>query len=1136
MVKSVSNNPNVQQAQPNIPGGSRLGNHTISITGNPPLALDKLGTEKIPFQGFTKATKKSRAEIGLTQNVFNAMAALSWKDGKINPANIARSLNTVQNYLQREVNLETIKADQVEDEFLARFAEVISDMTNQELNKSYQGLVSRPMQDLLKGIKNELFAGVEDEALRNNLSELYDNISRIEMLLLQEINNRMLISEDPNAAASIPHLTTRFPLPSLQDSQVPFTTQHYVERATDMSAKSLVDMATRSANQSSQISNDMVATDTRMRTHGFDKVSSRELGDIVRSSELTIDVNLDLLLGDLPGMDPGNPPVTQDDTLTMNILELGAGDANVVTDKHQQVRSQVETVLFPNISQDQAAPKEHPAYGALNPQGQKGGLTDGCTLVLKNSVKQQCTYTLKESFLAIPVKVDNDAKERLIANLIAHQEDFSDKTQRLLVTPESDLRQMLDSAFQVLQEAPRATLDNVLKLIEPQLKDYLCPPGGSPDDMDRATILNYLTEPLVDREAAANLGATFDNIESLFTQMKDFDLFYTEQMAEQLRGGQTDGLRLGGSGCIEAQIHTPLTILRDVEAIRANRSAIEAGLRQQFAALGDAERAGSLSTFRGTHDLDISIEDSEVLDMMIQEQADDKINRLRAFAEHAIVKFEVIDSSSDVADVMDEAVAAADDAATAAASRALARELKNAAVAYITSNSLEKLQGRFDMAISTELRVFLQMKFGHQNLAALPKEIQDLFNKSLSTSLSNATKNSPTSLDQVLERVFEGTVQTFYLKLVILDTLQDFEFETPELAKEFKDSLYLINLNKLSADQIPTQLKNHYKLFTFTKRCSAIREDLARQALDSLPEAEAQRMRELVKDGDILVGAAATFANGDISNALNSMRISVNSTYADRLITDKEIMDHLTNTIIRKAVYNKVRLLNAAQTFEFTSPKEKETFEAWILNAGKLKYNEEIIGAYQVSNRILEMLENNPRLTFSIHGLHQIAESYSDIMSPIFVTLGEKGEEMGTDDKLAGLRRAAAAAVSRFIARHGDEGKAALEAALRDEDVQRNMSLFGGLLELATRPSLNLGEDNSRISVAFYMFQEFKATLNNLHNVPPFPRVVFTPIEQITPEELHAIWDRFPVASREVEKIQVQAQARAAARAQAQQQ
>ncbi len=872
MVRGISGNPNIQQAQPSIPGGSRLGNHSIAITGNPPLSLNKLGTEKIPFQGFTKATRKSRAEIGLTQSVFNAMGALSWKDGKINPANIARSLNTVQNYLQREVNLETIKADQVEAEFLGRFAMVISGMTNQELNSAFQGLVSRPMQDLLTGIKNELAAGVKNEALRNNLSELYDNISRIEILLLQEINNRMVIGEDPNAATTLPHLTTRFPLQSIQGHGVQFINQHYVERADDMSAKSLGAMASRSLTQSDQVADALVATDTRMQTHGFDKLSTRELGDIIRSSELTINVSADKLMGD------------------------GASPA-----------------IFGNDGQGQVNPQEDLKNGALNPQNKMGGPASDngdCVIVLKESVKQQCTYTLKDNFKVLPAKVDDEAKERLVAHLVAHKDDFSDETQAQLNDPASELRQTIDHLFQILQENDNVTLDDVIDLMEPQLKNYLYPRGWAPGTADRALISSYLAEPLVDREAvAADIGVTYDSMELLFTQIKDFDLFYTEQMAEQLRRGQAPGVQVGGAGYIGAQFHKPIT-KEDVQEIRVDRRNIAAGFEREFDAKTNRIQSQLLDECRTKHNFAVNTSYEVVKAQMIKDLVDEKIDRLRAYADSIDVKFEVTDSTSVMGVLKENAELAASFRAQNAASKALEDEFLTIANDF-SMKPWDELQNRFVAAMTPELATYLQTKYGQLNLADLPIDVRNIFQDALGDGAEVALQSSPESPDQVINHMFDNAVRIFHSRMVLAEEVAKLRFMTSTNRDNFRDSvLKLIISRGIPAENVPFLVQNTFMIHSICRNASS-RERLARRVLDELSEThdEVARLREAVGDGPIFGTVSAYMLNYSIIELAHRLSNSVAETHPNRLMSADEVEYNVTSFLLTPAIIREADLM-----------------------------------------------------------------------------------------------------------------------------------------------------------------------------------------------------------------------------------
>ncbi len=1173
MVQGISGNPNIQQAQPNIPGGSRLGNHTIWITGNPPLSLDKLGTEKIPFQGFTSATRKERAKVGVKQSITHALNHLSWSDGKVDPASVARSMNTVQNYLQREVNLGTITSAQVNDAFMAHFASAISQMSNQQLNSAYQGLISRSMQDLVAGLRNELAAGENNEELRNNLSELFHNISRLELLFAQEISNRVVVGNNPAEARNIPTLTSRYPIPRANDNalqnadgalhmnllpgELPLD-EHYVGANGDMSTKSLQALTTRGAIQSNKVASASVATDTRMQTHGFDAVSTRELGNILRSSELTINVGLDSLIGEGFDLPPENPALTHDNSQDRN--QFVGRPSNIAAQRQfGQIRNQTESAMFPNPSNAQVNSAEHPHYGALNVQNKVGGPASefgDCVVVLKESVKQQCTYTLKDNFKALPAKVDNEAKERFVANLVAHKEDFSDETQAQLEDPTSELRQIIDHSFLLLQNSTNValdkvedpmeamvdevlhpqdgasesaapqnsskvtpsnsaniTLDDVMDLMESQLKNYLYPRGGAPGDADRMRLLGYLTEPLADREAAANLGVTYDNMELLFAQMKDFDLFYTEQMAAQLHSGNASGVQVGGTGYIEAQILAPLT-MQDVQEIRIDRSKLAARYEQQFSTMNDHNQDRDVRDYREEHNLDEFVSDEKVKAMIINDKVNARLDSLQAFANSVGVKLEITESSSEVDALIENANIAASSQAKDAAAKALEEEFAAFANEFALQ-SLDKLQNRFIAAMPPALATYLETKFGQLNLDALPADVQDIFRQVLMDSAKFAVRGAPESQDQVLTQMFDRAASVFHSRLVMLDEMAKLNFDDPGKRHNFQVPLLgKINSGSIAAEQVPTLVQNTFKLHTVCHDVST-RERLARTVLDSLAaKSAAARLRAAIGDGPIFVGSTAEKVSNEIEKVLLTLSDSITKTHPDRLITDEEIEAELTRRVIDRAVTTKASLLHSANYMPFAGAADKAAFEAWILRTGDLSVNVDVEYVHSASNKILEIFEENLEGAFTIDGIANMLKAYVESMQRTYSFSTMTVDPISPEELNDHLSHAFSVAVSRYIARHGDAAMTAIDNLVRSPQTHRLHRYLQGMVDnsrlidtMGARVAQGRSErETATLNMMNNLLMDIKRQLLGHHGAEPFRPAPGMHPNEVTKEELVPIW------------------------------
>ena len=82
----------------------KVGNARTVTVGGKAIDISKVGTEKIPFQGFSKSKKAERAWAGREKALGNVFATLECKDGgKVDPKALLKGLNTVHEYVDREL-------------------------------------------------------------------------------------------------------------------------------------------------------------------------------------------------------------------------------------------------------------------------------------------------------------------------------------------------------------------------------------------------------------------------------------------------------------------------------------------------------------------------------------------------------------------------------------------------------------------------------------------------------------------------------------------------------------------------------------------------------------------------------------------------------------------------------------------------------------------------------------------------------------------------------------------------------------------------------------------------------------------------------------------------------------------------
>ena len=70
------------------PSVGKLGLHSVQLGTNPPVRLDAIKGNKIPFAGFRTATKVVNAKTGARENAALALRSLASPDGKLDARNM----------------------------------------------------------------------------------------------------------------------------------------------------------------------------------------------------------------------------------------------------------------------------------------------------------------------------------------------------------------------------------------------------------------------------------------------------------------------------------------------------------------------------------------------------------------------------------------------------------------------------------------------------------------------------------------------------------------------------------------------------------------------------------------------------------------------------------------------------------------------------------------------------------------------------------------------------------------------------------------------------------------------------------------------------------------------------------------
>ncbi len=377
--------------------------HMVTVAGTE-IDISKIGTEKIPFQGFSRTTKSDRAWKGQGQPVKDALGTLACKDGgKVDPKALLKALSTAHEYTRLELSVtEESTPAAIGDRKNRVFAAAVRALDNKTLSSVYQGIASRET-DALKDELARLMAHPDVSGETQMLAEQeFADICRLESLVLQQVSERILAGDKGPR----------------RDGDVTATNLGLLVGAAGKGA-----IGAKDAEK---------AVETTLKTHGMDAVEARQIGNTIRNNELTINMHLKYLVG-WEGLDKGKekPSFLQPGGQVLNAFQVQEAIGEPPTGGYLQLRNEVETQLFPEYA-DKEAPdgKDRPVYAALNIGKITSGAADTAfatygraVVVLKEHVKKQCTYTFGDTFFVERFAIKAEDFDGFLRNAV---EDFAD--------------------------------------------------------------------------------------------------------------------------------------------------------------------------------------------------------------------------------------------------------------------------------------------------------------------------------------------------------------------------------------------------------------------------------------------------------------------------------------------------------------------------------------------------------------------------------------------------------------------------------------------------------------------------------------------------------------------------------------
>ena len=1014
--------------------------HVVTVAGTE-IDISKIGTEKIPFQGFSRTTKSDRAWKGQGQAVKDALATLACKDGgKIDPKALLKALSTAHEYTRLELSVtgESTPAA-IGDRKNRVFAAAVRALDNKTLSAVYQGIASRET-DALKDELARLMSHPDVSGETQMLAEQeFADICRLESLVLQQVSERILTGDKGP------------------------------RREGDVTATNLGLLVGAAAKGAIGAKDAEKAVESTLASHGMDSVEARQIGDTIRNNELTINMHLKYLLG-WEGLDKGKekPSFLQPGGQVLNAFQVQEAIGEPPTGGYLQLRNEVETQLFPEYAEEKDAEgkvirketggKDRPVYAALNVGKITSGAADTAfatygraVVVLKEHVKKQCTYTFGDTFFVERFAIKAEDFDGFLRNAV---EDFADAIadkEAALAALRGD--NMLKSAFGTLVSSAARdgkVVWNSVKTFAGPMAKALARLAKEGAVIDEDGVEAVFMKHYADFGEAQRKVATYDNVETLFAQGTDFSAVKMAIGTLQRQNDPKTPLHVDGADYIEAQIHAPVSFATDVAEIRINVQDVTEHFKAEFDALDEAERAAIESN------PSLGADAEARRNAWINAKSDAEIARIKEMTKDApfpVTFYNVAETLNAETDLRN------------AANRQLRNEtyghFKNEVEA--AAARLKTPQGRNSLIPDLCRKIDLTLPgadllfalYG-QDLSRLPRQAFNGFDAALNKKLAEAAKKNNNVVVEGAEGLRKAAVQPLLNNVNrIISILHNIRTAGVTDEKEIRALAQQI----LAAKVAPRCVAAYVKTSLAGKNATANLVAFATEAYAKFFPDGAQLLKDAFNGlpllGDPKASAFCEEAAKLVIRGIEDAKKAIAKlSDGDRKKAD-ELAAGVEERIGRKLaefIRKRAELLAAKKDLPFPGEAERNAFISWATRAGKIRNEREIQGTYEASGIIADELEAKLKkggtltpkdLVDAFNAVKDLCKGY---IAQDQADHKARNAEFGPDDKNTWITRAASVALSRLAARIGLENAKKLAESLNSPAVR--------YLALATRTAV----------------------------------------------------------------------------------
>ena len=491
-------------------------------------------------------------EAGMQTDLAASVRALTRPGGGFAPKAVWDGMKSYRANLGRYAGLNTLSPAEAQAAGLAQMTRTVQALSATNLAAVYQTLQSREMALLKESWQADGRAHPGKSGVQAALADLFD----LEAVVIKDVSERLLavtsLAADPAADADL-RQGHRFAARAEEGAAA------YARDISPRNLKTLVETTAQSAGRAERTADATQAmlADRRIASPEGSPLNARALGDVLRGSELTMNIDPTFLFG---------PDGSIADRAWTNAFHLADRGITPRGEDYVAMRDEIERSVFPELSGQPARANERPLYAALNTQGNLSGAASmygTCVLVLRPEAAQRSTFTVDDTFVTVPLQFDQARLDTFMRTLDTLPPDalpgLPPDVRDTLRNPDSKLRQDLAA------ELARAPLDEAMTLRE--FEERVGAGSRKRPAVENPWVRPLLVRAFGDIEAKRASTATFDTLENLLPHLGEVD------GGSLMRAAATGQNKFSLQGrYIEAQVHGTFLPSRDVGEIRMDFS------------------------------------------------------------------------------------------------------------------------------------------------------------------------------------------------------------------------------------------------------------------------------------------------------------------------------------------------------------------------------------------------------------------------------------------------------------------------------------------------------------------------------------------------------------------------------------